>query len=305
MVIKHAGLKAVLDRIGIDRLVVFLFFIVFLSVFMYLFLHEPSQQAKSSMSKTSVTADYLVEQAEKEALPVFRRPLAVKLHDELTNLHPLRPPPEFTLGSQSKIRVYRHEASRIDIKAKNGFATRDKHPMRALKAGTMIPAVLLTGISSDIPGMVVGQVSRNIYDSQTGEQLLVPQGSKVVGRYDSQISQGQNRVKVSWNELLLPHQQSVALDGALGIDLLGVSGFHDSVDYHTSSKIGASMLSSGLRYGNDLLSSYDVGRFVTFGEQASSLGNDYITRLLNRSPTIIIHAGYAFRILLTKDVNLG
>jgi type IV secretory pathway VirB10-like protein len=101
-----------------------------------------------------------------------------------------------------------------------------------LQAGTVIRAVLITGINSDLPGQITAQVSDNVYDSISGNNLLVPQGTKVVGAYDSKVAYGQERVLVAWKRLILPNGQSIDLNGMPGVDLSGYAGFNDEVDNH-------------------------------------------------------------------------
>jgi type IV secretion system protein TrbI len=101
-----------------------------------------------------------------------------------------------------------------------------------VKAGTIIPTVLLTGLNSDLPGEVVGQVRENVYDTVTGNHLLIPQGSRLLARYDSMVAFGQERVLVCWNRLIRPDGTSVNLECMPGVDLAGYAGFADQVDHH-------------------------------------------------------------------------
>jgi type IV secretion system protein TrbI len=101
-----------------------------------------------------------------------------------------------------------------------------------LQAGTVIPAALITGIQSDLPGLITAQVTENVYDSPTGRFLLVPQGAKLIGSYDSQVSFGQSRVLLVWNRIVFPNGQSIVLDHQPGADTEGYAGLEDGVDYH-------------------------------------------------------------------------
>lgn len=99
-------------------------------------------------------------------------------------------------------------------------------------AGTIIPAALVTGINSDLPGQVIASVTEPIYDTATGRYLLIPQGTRLIGRYDSQVSFGQRRVLLVWTRLIMPDTSSIALDRLPGIDAAGYSGLEDGVDWH-------------------------------------------------------------------------
>ena len=101
-----------------------------------------------------------------------------------------------------------------------------------LLAGTVIPGVMLSGINSDLPGQLLGQVSQNVFDSVSGKYLLVPQGTRVLGSYDSRIVYGQERVLVVWTRLVFPNGDSISLEGMPGVDLSGYAGLSDQVDNH-------------------------------------------------------------------------
>jgi type IV secretion system protein VirB10 len=101
-----------------------------------------------------------------------------------------------------------------------------------LQAGSVIPAALLTGIRSDLPGLVTAQVTENVYDSPTGAILLIPQGARLIGAYNSQIAFGQSRVQLVWTRLIMPDGASILLDNQPAADPAGYAGLHDRVDNH-------------------------------------------------------------------------
>ena len=111
-----------------------------------------------------------------------------------------------------------------------------------LKAGTLIQASLLTAINSELPGQVIAQVTRNVWDTKDSEYVLIPQGTRLIGRYDSGISYGQNRVLVAWDRLIYPNGQSLRLEGMLGVDRAGQSGFRDKVNNHYLRTFGSCLL---------------------------------------------------------------
>ena len=192
-----------------------------------------------------------------------------------------------------------------------------------LQAGSVIPAVLITGVNSDLAGQMIAQVTENIYDSISGNNLLVPQGTKVIGVYDSKIAYGQERVLVAWKRLIFPNGQSLDLNGMEGADLSGYAGFQDTVDNHYSKIFGSvilmSMLSSGAQLSqsndnqnnqnnsNNVNSNQSVNQIVaqSLGTNIANTGNSILQKDLNIQPTLKIRAGYQFNIMVTKDMVLS
>lgn len=179
-----------------------------------------------------------------------------------------------------------------------------------VRAGSIIPAALVTAINSDLPGHLVGQVTANVYDSVTGRHLLVPQGSRLVGEYDSEVRKGQNRVLVTWHRLLLPDGSSIGLGDMPGTDAAGVAGLADRVDYHID-RIGvATAISTLITLGGHLASDLDRTKSPldvanqAVSEQASQLGQRVIDRELDIAPTITVRAGMPFNVLVIKDLPL-
>jgi type IV secretory pathway VirB10-like protein len=179
-----------------------------------------------------------------------------------------------------------------------------------VKAGTVIPTVLITGINSDLPGQVVGQVRENVYDSVSGNYLLIPQGSRLIAGYDSMVAWGQERVLVCWNRLIRPDGSSVTLDCMPGVDLSGYSGFADDVDNHWWKIISGAALSS-LLAATAQRSQGDVTGFQPSLPQAwagntagqiNQAGQQLTQKNLQIQPTITIRPGFAVNVLVTKDM---
>ena len=122
-----------------------------------------------------------------------------------------------------------------------------------VKMGWDIPAILEQGINSDLPGEVKALVRTNVYDTATGKYLLIPQGSRLVGVYDSQITYGQSRLLVVWSRIIYPDGSSINLDGMMGQDIQGMAGFHDQVDNHYKRLVGAALLTSAFAAGISLV----------------------------------------------------
>ncbi len=121
-----------------------------------------------------------------------------------------------------------------------------------LKRGSVIPATLITGINSDLPGRITAQVSQNVYDSATGHFMLVPQGTKLFGRYDSKVSFGQNRALVVWSDIIFPNGSTLQIGGMAGTDSEGYGGFSDKVDNHYLRTFGSAALVALIGTGIDM-----------------------------------------------------
>jgi len=179
-----------------------------------------------------------------------------------------------------------------------------------IQAGTIIPAALVTAINSDLPGHIVGQVTNQVYDSIAGKHLLVPQGSRLVGRYDNEVLNGQNRILIIWQRLILPNGNSIVIDPMPGTDAAGVSGIADRVDYHLSRLAGATLLSTLFAFGGNLAANANQSdeqaaiAGQTVAEQASRVGGRIIDRELEVKPTITIRAGMPINVLVVKDLKL-
>ena len=177
-----------------------------------------------------------------------------------------------------------------------------------LKTGAVIPGVLISGLNSDLPGNAIAQVSQNVYDSATGQHLLIPQGSKLYGTYDSRVSYGQNRALVVWERILFPDASTLALDRMQGVDVSGYSGFRDKVNNHYLKLFGQTFLLSAIQALPAQISDTPTGAGADdeFGKIAaanySRMGEKLIDRNLSIQPTIRIRPGYPFLIMVNKDM---
>ncbi|WP_229884500.1 TrbI/VirB10 family protein [Roseobacter sp. MH60115] len=179
-----------------------------------------------------------------------------------------------------------------------------------LKQGSVIPGVMITGINSDLPGRIIGQVSRNVYDSTTGQYLLIPQGTKIFGRYDNDVAFGQQRVLVAWTRLVFPNGSSINIEGMAGTDQAGAGGFTDRVNNHwgrtLSSALLISVIGAGVENLTDSGDSDDVADAIrdSFGDTFSSVATRSVERSLSVQPTLEIRPGYRFLIVVDKDMVL-
>lgn len=178
-----------------------------------------------------------------------------------------------------------------------------------LQAGAVIPAALITGIHSDLPGQITAQVTENVYDSPTGRILLVPQGTRLIGQYDNSVGFGQRRVLLVWNRLILPNGRSIVLERQPGADAEGFAGLEDGVDYHWGDLFKAAALSTLLSVGAEAGSSgqeSDIVRALRQGasNSISQTGQQVVSRQLNIAPTLTIRPGFPVRVIVTRDLVL-
>jgi type IV secretion system protein VirB10 len=182
-----------------------------------------------------------------------------------------------------------------------------------LKRGSVIPATLVTGINSDLPGRITAQVSQNVYDSATGRHLLIPQGSKLFGRYDSNVSFGQNRVLVIWTDIIFPNGATLQIGGMAGTDAAGYGGFSDKVDNHYFETFGSAILVALIGAGTEMMIPQDRNSFGiansaedaarrSFAETFGQMSEQTVSRNLNVQPTLEIRPGYQFNVLVDQDM---
>ena len=181
-----------------------------------------------------------------------------------------------------------------------------------VQAGTIIPAALITGIRSDLPGQVTAQVTERIYDSPTGRACLIPQGARLIGSYDSQVAFGQSRVLLVWTRLIMPNGRSIVLERQQAADAGGYSGLEDEVDNHWKELLGGAALSTLLGVGSELGSGADNGNNTAILQAlrlgaANSLnqtGQQIVRRNLNIQPTLTIRPGFPVRVIVNRDLVL-
>ncbi|TLW94166.1 IncP-type conjugal transfer protein TrbI [Rhizobium sp. MHM7A] len=181
-----------------------------------------------------------------------------------------------------------------------------------LKRGSVIPATLITGLSSDLPGRITAQVSQNVFDSATGYRLLIPQGAKLFGRYDSKVSFGQERVLVVWTDLIFPNGSTLQIGGMAGTDAEGYGSFKDKVDRHLWRTFGSAALVAMIGTGIDMsmpesstLATQDTASDAArrnFAESFGRVAEQTISKNLNVQPTVHIRPGYKFNVLVDQDI---
>lgn len=173
-------------------------------------------------------------------------------------------------------------------------------------AGTLIPASLVTGLNSDLPGKVIAQVSQPVYDTVTGVHLLIPQGARLIGRYQSEVSFGQERALLVWDRIILPDGSSLQISEPAS-DAQGYAGVSDRTDHHWDRVFAAAGLATLLGIGSELGSDDDdVERAIRrgFGDSVSEAGQRVVDRNLGIQPTIRIRPGWPVRVIVTRDLVL-
>lgn len=215
-----------------------------------------------------------------------------------------------------------NNATRFSITTASSTETGDKWtldssvqaPKRlSIITGSVLPATLITGINSDLPGKIIAQVSQNVYDSPTGRFMLVPQGTKIFGTYESGVVYGQERVLVSWNRLIFPDGKTIDIGSMNGTDQAGYSGMNDQVNNHylrlfTSSFL-LSVISAGITYSQDKYTSNNENGTTassamaqSFGSQMGNTALQMIQKNMNISPTLEIRPGFKINVMVTKDI---
>ena len=184
-----------------------------------------------------------------------------------------------------------------------------------LTAGTILSATLMTEINSDLPGTVVAQLDRDVYDSRTGRTVLIPRGTRVIGRYESHLSVGQRRLMVVWTRLVFPDSRELALPDLAAIDAHGAAGLSDVTDDHLPRVFGTALLLSAVGAGAQLSQPSSGSALTTpsasqvaagaVGQQMSSTALDVLRRNADVPPTITARAGLPFYLILARDLALS
>ena len=234
--------------------------------------------------------------------------------------------PAVTLGAQTPNATEEYQAQNMQDEKERFLAraragatdtylnsTRTK-PVSAyeIKAGWDIPAVLEQALNSDLPGEIKALVRENVYDTATGRYLLIPQGARVVGAYDSRVAYGQNGIQVVWSRLIFPDGSSVNLEGMVGQDAKGIAGLRHDIDNHYKRLLGFGLLTSMFSASFELSQTRRGGVLgypsaaetagSAIGGQISQLGADVTRRNLNIQPTIKVPVGYRFNVRVNRDI---
>lgn len=217
-----------------------------------------------------------------------------------------------TGGGQNPKEAFLRNSTKIGNTRVNAQYQRASSPY-TLTAGTTIPAGTMTRLNSDLPGDVFAWVTQDVYDSVTGNYVLIPQGTKIIGRYDNSVSHGQDRALVVWSRLVFPNADSIELEGMPGADESGTAGVSDDVNEHFWRKAKAVLLSSVLTYGGNLVANSDKSTDTTSGQQslgqsiaqnANQTGQQIVKKDMDIAPTIEVRQGWPIRVMVNKDLVL-
>lgn len=198
---------------------------------------------------------------------------------------------------------------------KLGSGTEKPEARYVIQTGFVIPGILITGVNSDLPGQITAQVSQNVYDTPVGKHLLIPQGSKLIGAYNSEVVYGQERVLIAWQRIVFPDGKTLDLGSMPGADMAGYAGAKDKVDQHYVRIFGSALLMSAIIAGatysqRDAGSAFgrqNAGSILSqsLGQQLGMVTANMIRRNMNISPTIEIRPGFKFNVMVTKDIVLN
>ncbi|MBI1394328.1 MAG: conjugal transfer protein TrbI [Alphaproteobacteria bacterium] len=206
---------------------------------------------------------------------------------------------------QSRKLAFASEGASSDIY--NPHRVEDPASPYQVMAGTLIPASLVTGINSDLPGTLIAQVTQPVYDTVTGQYVLIPQGSRLIGRYQSEVSFGQDRALVTWDRIIFPDGASIVIS-APGADAQGFAGLSDRTDHHWDRVFVAAGLATILGIGAELgsTSDGDLERAIRRGttDTVNQAGQRVVERNLGIQPTIRVRPGWPVRVIVTRDLIL-
>jgi type IV secretion system protein VirB10 len=186
-----------------------------------------------------------------------------------------------------------------------------------LRAGFVLPATLISGINSDLPGQIVAQVAQHVYDTPTGKYLLIPQGARLVGSYSSEVAYGQARVLVAWQRIVFPDGKAMDIGAMPGADGAGYAGLHDQVNNHYLRLFGSAFLMSGVTAGitytqrrNEAGNLYGAPSASSalseaLGQQLGQVTAQLIAKNMNIAPTLEIRPGLRFNVVVTRDMTFS
>jgi type IV secretory pathway VirB10-like protein len=208
---------------------------------------------------------------------------------------------------QEKLRFFQQGGEQLEP-GQLGSRVREARSPYVLLMGSVIPGVLISGIHSESPGQIIGQVSESVFDSATGRYLLIPQGARLVGTYSAFISQGQSRVQVAWVRMNFPDGSSLDLEGMSGTDQAGTAGFEDQINRHFAKRLAAALMTTALTVAYEVTMPQNGGLVEGavhrgVGESLVQLGTDMAREEGKLPPTLNIRAGYRFSIAVNKDIT--
>lgn len=276
----------------------------------------------SQMSATHANASPLTGNETEARLAEVRRQLAEMRRDDTTARYQAR---------LQQIRAAMSGGSNMASESKSAFSGGSENSARwalnasieaprtpfELRAGAVIPGVMISGVKSSLPGQVIGQVSQNVYDTATGRFLLIPQGTRLVGVYSSDVSYGQDTVMIAWQRLVFPDGKALDMGSMPGADSAGFAGFHDKVNNHYFRTFASATLMSGVVAGvtysqsrNQASNAFGpptAGSVMSeaLGQQLGQVTAQMIAKNLDIAPTLEIRPGFRFNVMVVKDLTFN
>jgi len=183
-----------------------------------------------------------------------------------------------------------------------------------VRAGFVLPATLISGVNSELPGQIIAQVAQNVFDTATGKHLLIPQGARLVGAYSSSVAYGQSRVLVAWQRIVFPDGKALDIGSMPGADSAGYAGFEDKVNNHYFRLFSSAILMSAVTAGIALSQPQNIGGNTqnaqtamseALGQQLGQVTAQLNAKNMNIAPTIEIRPGYRFNVMVTKDLTFS
>ncbi|KJV35864.1 hypothetical protein VI08_07510 [Luteibacter yeojuensis] len=263
-------------------------------------LFETAMKAKTALGQTTVVAPRAGEEAEEakaSGAPDATVPdMRIPVHAD----------GDYGQFARKKTKRGAEDRWALDMELEN---PRSRYELRA---GSIIPATMISGINSELPGQIIGQVSQDVFDTPTGKFRLIPQGARLIGRYSNRIVDGQSRVLVAWQRIVFPDGKALDIGSMEGVDSAGYAGFNDQVDRHYWRIFGSAILMSGIATGltssavnpsNDPFGSSSLAQFNSqLANQIGEVSTKMIEKNMNVAPTLMIRPGYRFNVMAVKDL---
>ena len=282
--------------------------------------HDPNDALRKEADAAAASSVFFrSSQQGKVAAPVAVQAAPAAPGSALAGFDPLAAGPASTAAQPSDPTAVQNRQEQKEAFMKGGSTeTRNSGHLQMpaspyqVMAGTVIAGALVTGIKSDLPGDAIATVTEPVFDTATGKFLLIPQGSRILGRYNSQVSYGQSRVQVVWNRIILPDTSSLTLDNLVGTDPAGYAGLEDDVDWHWKRIVAGAVLITLLGVGAELAAPenrQDGNRIVIAGRDSAQdsinqVGQEITRRNMNIQPTLTTRPGLPVRIIVNRDLVL-
>ena len=280
--------------------------------------HDPNDALRKEAEAAAASAVFFRPGLQSKA-PATAQAVVAGPVSAMAGFDPLAAGPASTAAQPSDPTTVQNRQDQKEAFLKNGSKeTRNSGKLTPpaspyqVMAGTVIAAALVTGIKSDLPGDVIATVTEPVYDTATGRFLLIPQGSRILGKYNSQVSYGQSRVQMVWNRIILPDTSSLTLDNLVGTDPAGYAGLEDDVDRHWGRILAGAALTTLLGVGAELAAPenrQNGNRVVIAGRDSAQdsinqVGQELTRRNLNVQPTLTARPGLPVRIIASRDLLL-